>query len=108
MARRICRRRCPRQESNLDLPLRRRSSYPLDYEGATPSRSLSEKATGALAAGGGWGPPRRARGVVLTAVGRGAPRGARVEAEAHLVPIERRPLQSFSAPLAHTRGDRGQ
>jgi hypothetical protein len=24
---------CPRQESNLDLPLRRRSSYPLDYEG---------------------------------------------------------------------------
>ncbi len=26
--------RCPRQESNLDLPLRRRSSYPLDYEGA--------------------------------------------------------------------------
>jgi hypothetical protein len=25
---------CPRQESNLDLPLRRRSSYPLDYEGA--------------------------------------------------------------------------
>ena len=27
-------RRCPRQESNLDLPLRRRSSYPLDYEGS--------------------------------------------------------------------------
>jgi hypothetical protein len=26
--------KCPRQESNLDLPLRRRSSYPLDYEGA--------------------------------------------------------------------------
>jgi Phage integrase family len=26
--------RCPRRESNLDLPLRRRSSYPLDYEGA--------------------------------------------------------------------------
>src|SRR5690349_21315647 len=25
---------CPRQESNLDLPLRRRSSYPLDYEGS--------------------------------------------------------------------------
>ncbi len=25
--------RCPRQESNLDLPLRRRSSCPLDYEG---------------------------------------------------------------------------
>src|SRR5207253_7134076 len=25
---------CPRRESNLDLPLRRRSSYPLDYEGA--------------------------------------------------------------------------
>ena len=24
---------CPRQESNLNLPLRRRSSYPLDYEG---------------------------------------------------------------------------
>jgi hypothetical protein len=28
---------CPRRESNLDLPLRRRSSYPLDYEGAGPS-----------------------------------------------------------------------
>ena len=26
--------RCPRQESNLDSPLRRRLSYPLDYEGA--------------------------------------------------------------------------
>ena len=26
---------CPRQESNLDLPLRRRSSYPLDYEGSS-------------------------------------------------------------------------
>jgi hypothetical protein len=24
---------CPRRESNLDLPLRRRSSCPLDYEG---------------------------------------------------------------------------
>ena len=34
--RRMCRppRRCPRQESNLDLPLRRRPSCPLDYEGA--------------------------------------------------------------------------
>src|SRR6202035_5453255 len=41
---------CPRQESNLDLPLRRRSSYPLDYEGAGPSRreGPGEKATGAL------------------------------------------------------------
>jgi hypothetical protein len=36
---------CPRQESNLDLPLRRRSSYPLDYEGAWTR--LSAKATGA-------------------------------------------------------------
>jgi hypothetical protein len=31
--RNLQRPRCPRQESNLDLPLRRRSSYPLDYEG---------------------------------------------------------------------------
>jgi hypothetical protein len=30
----FCRQECPRQESNLDLPLRRRSSYPLDYEGS--------------------------------------------------------------------------
>src|SRR5580704_1170541 len=29
------RSRCPRQESNLDLPLRRRPSCPLDYEGAS-------------------------------------------------------------------------
>jgi hypothetical protein len=33
----ICRvfSQCPRQESNLDPPLRRRLSYPLDYEGVT-------------------------------------------------------------------------
>jgi hypothetical protein len=40
---------CPRQESNLDLPLRRRSSYPLDYEGAADRtrEGLQAKATGA-------------------------------------------------------------
>ena len=32
--------RCPRQESNLDLPLRRRPSSPLDYEGACLMHSL--------------------------------------------------------------------
>ena len=31
--------RCPRQESNLDLPLRRRPSCPLDYEGSSSSSS---------------------------------------------------------------------
>ena len=31
-------RNCPRQESNLDLPLRRRPSCPLDYEGAVSAR----------------------------------------------------------------------
>jgi hypothetical protein len=41
---------CPRQESNLDLPLRRRSSYPLDYEGAADRawRWAEGKATGAI------------------------------------------------------------
>jgi FtsH-binding integral membrane protein len=47
---------CPRQESNLDLPLRRRPSYPLDYEGASrprmprPSEGYRRPATGLAAA----------------------------------------------------------
>ncbi len=54
-------RSCPRQESNLDLPLRRRSSYPLDYEGAGPS-SLQGPMGRLLALLPGWrGAARRAR-----------------------------------------------
>jgi hypothetical protein len=36
---------CPRRESNLDLPLRRRSSYPLDYEGLVDG-DLSDRPLG--------------------------------------------------------------
>ena len=49
-------RACPRQESNLDLPLRRRPSYPLDYEGASrpraprPSEGYRRSAMGPAAA----------------------------------------------------------
>jgi hypothetical protein len=38
-----CRQECPRQESNLDPPLRRRLSYPLDYEGQSPARGARKE-----------------------------------------------------------------
>ena len=37
---------CPRRESNLDLPLRRRSSYPLDYEGAVGAAGTQDRREG--------------------------------------------------------------
>src|ERR1039458_1751542 len=88
--------RCPRQESNLDLPLRRRSSYPLDYEGVK----------GRLPTGGGQITKRLA----IQAVGDPLVHRLRaeppVEAERERVPVERRPLQPLAATLAHERRDR--
>src|SRR3984957_11707811 len=104
---------CPRQESNLDLPLRRRSSYPLDYEGVSIALRSTKRRLPALD-----GPGRRTARSLL-----GKPRQwlpdqavrnplvhrlraeALVEAERQLVPLQRRPFQA-PALLTGRRSDR--
>ena len=97
--------RCPRQESNLDLPLRRRSSYPLDYEGA--AQSATRPAPVRATAGPSAVEPRPARPLSSSPTSRWvihSPIVLRAEAagrsQRELVPVERRPFQALAAALA--------
>ncbi len=91
---------CPRRESNLDLPLRRRSSYPLDYEGAGPRHCRARRegywrsspAAGAPPASASRASPSPSRRCVIHSPIVCAPMTP-VEAERELVPVERRPFQ---------------
>src|ERR1700735_2847999 len=94
--------RCPRRESNLDLPLRRRSSYPLDYEGVPGETAPVLRRLPALLARASYrvAPrlPRHAleRLPVQTMrdpLAHRARAETPVEAEGRLVPVERRPFQ---------------